>query len=106
MISNALDARRLPDGRVEANDSQDLYWARTAPPPWLDVQEGAERGDLRVREIHIDVGWYDVGFRVDVLAPDWDHVQASYTTSDLDDLVASIEKWMEMITRQGRLPGS
>ena len=34
VVHNALEARRLPDGRIEANDSQDLYWAHTAPPPW------------------------------------------------------------------------
>lgn len=106
VISNALDARRLPDGRVEANDSQDLYWARTLAPPWLHAEQGAETSNLRVREIHLDVGWYVFGFRVVVLAPDWDHVHATYTTADLDDLVATIEKWMEMITLQGRLPES
>lgn len=56
VICNALDARRLPDGRVEVNDSEDLYWARTAAPPWLTAQDGAEKGDLRAREIHLDVG--------------------------------------------------
>ncbi|MFJ4428981.1 hypothetical protein [Streptomyces bobili] len=91
---------------VPRRTAQDLYRARTMAPPWLTAQEGAERGDLRVREIHLDVGWYDIGFRVVVLAPDWDHIQASYATSDLDDLVATIEKWSWMITRQGRLPES
>ncbi|MEU5306035.1 hypothetical protein ACH4YO_39565 [Streptomyces noursei] len=105
VIHNALEARRLPDGRVQANDSQDLYWARTAPPPWLTGQEVAEKGGLRAREINIDAGWYDgYGFRVVVLDPDWEHERASHTTSDLDDFVTTLEGWMRMITQRGKLP--
>ncbi|MFE3858508.1 hypothetical protein ACFXPN_46185 [Streptomyces griseorubiginosus] len=35
VVYNTLLARRLPDGRVEVNDSEDLFWVRTARPPWL-----------------------------------------------------------------------
>ncbi|QVQ52000.1 hypothetical protein J4H86_25240 [Spiractinospora alimapuensis] len=105
VIHNQLWARRLPDGGVETNDSQDLYWARTAPRPWLSAEEVAERGGPQAREINIDAGWYDgVGFRVVVLDPDWDHERASHTTSDPDDFVATLEAWMWTITEEGRLP--
>ena len=104
VIYNTLEARLLPDGRVEANNSEDLYWARTAPHPALTAQQVSERGGLRAREINIDAGWYDSGFRIVVLDPDWDHERASYTTSDLDEFVATLEGWMWMITQQGKLP--
>jgi hypothetical protein len=105
VIHNALEARRLPDERVEANDSEDLYWARIAPAPWLTAEEVAENGGLRAREINIDVGWYDgYGFRVVVFEVDWDHQRASYTTPALDELVTTLEGWMWMITQQGKLP--
>ncbi|MFD1536230.1 hypothetical protein [Nonomuraea guangzhouensis] len=105
VIYNALEARRLPDGRVEANDSEDLYWARTAPPPWLTEQEVTEKDGLRAREINIDAGWYNgYGLHVVVLDPDWDHERASYTMSDLDKFVATLEEWMRMITQRGQLP--
>ncbi|MER8091232.1 hypothetical protein ABTZ57_40910 [Streptomyces sp. NPDC094048] len=107
VIYNELSARRLPDGRVEANDSEDLYWARTAQPPWLTEQEVAEQGGLRAREINIDAGWYGgCGFRVVVLDPDWHHERASYTTSDLGEFVATLERWMRIITQRGELPKS
>jgi len=104
VICNELSARRLPDGRVEVNDSEDLYWARTAPPPWLTGREAAEKGGLWAREIDVDVGWYRSGFRVVVLDPDWDHQRASHTTSDLGELVATLEEWMRMITQGGEFP--
>jgi uncharacterized protein YbdZ (MbtH family) len=103
VIYNELSARRLPDGRVEVNDSEDLYWARTAPPPWLTGQEVAEKGGLWAREIDVDAGWYRSGFRVVVLDPDWDHQRASHTTSDLGEFIATLEEWMRMITH-GEFP--
>ncbi|MGP3990837.1 hypothetical protein [Streptomyces sp. 3N207] len=107
VIYNTLEARRLPDGRVQAYDSEDLYWARTAPTPWRTAEEVAEEGGLRAREINIDAGWYDgAGFRVVVLDPDWDHERASYTTPDLDEFVGTLEGWMRMITQEGKLPNS
>ncbi|OPG11016.1 hypothetical protein B1R27_00505 [Streptomyces sp. GKU 895] len=107
VIYNTLMARRLPDGRVEVNDSEDLYWARTARPPWLTEQEVVRKGGLQAREINIDAGWYyGCGFRVVVLDPDWDHEGASYTTSDLDEFVATLEGWIRMISERGELPKS
>ncbi|WP_171169354.1 hypothetical protein [Streptomyces sp. I05A-00742] len=104
---NQLWARRLPDGRVETNDSEDLYWARTARPPWLTAQEAIDRGGLQAREINIDVGWYDDrGFRIYVLDPGWDHERASYATTDLDALVTTLEEWMGDIAERGVLPKS
>lgn len=100
---NTLEARRLPDGRFEANDSEDLFWARTTPDPWL--KEVAADDDVRVQELHLDVGWYSgAGFRICLLAPDWDHVHSRYTTTDLEDLVATLEAWMTLIGSDGRLP--
>ncbi|NLU68898.1 hypothetical protein [Streptomyces sp. HNM0574] len=108
VIHNALDARRLPDGRVEVNDSEDLYWARTAPRPWLTAEQLAEDreiGSLRAREINIDVGWYaGAGFRVVVLDPGWDDERASRTTPHLDELVATLEAWMGRITGYDEFP--
>jgi hypothetical protein len=90
VVYNELSARRLPDGRVEANDSEDLYWARAT---------------LQAREINIDAGWYGGhGFRVVVLDPDWEHERASRSSLDLGALVATLESWMRVITREGRLP--
>ncbi|MFB7919445.1 hypothetical protein [Streptomyces sp. NPDC056061] len=106
VVKNALRARRLPNGKIETNDSEDLYWAQTAPPPWLTEQEVAERGGLEARTISIDFGYYCTGLRVVVLDPDWDHVRASYTTSDLDELVTTLERWMWTITVKGELPQS
>ncbi|MFI7275855.1 hypothetical protein [Streptomyces sp. NPDC049879] len=107
VIYNQLWVRRLPDGRVRINDSEDLYWARTAPPPWLTAEEVAEKGGLRAREITIDAGWYGRhGFRIAVLDPGWEHERAAHTTADLDEFVATLETWMRMITVQGKLPES
>ncbi|MBZ3906242.1 MULTISPECIES: hypothetical protein [Streptomyces] len=105
IVYNTLLARRLPDGRVEINDSEDLYWARTARPPWLTAQEAERRGGLQAREISIDAGWYHGhGFRIVVLDPDWHHEGASFSTSDLGEFIATLEGWMRMITERGELP--
>ena len=94
VVYNELSARRLPDGRVEANSSEDLYWARTT----LNAESG-------LREINVDAGWYGGrGFRVVVLDPDWEHERASYTTPDLGRLITTLESWMETISKQGKLP--
>jgi hypothetical protein len=90
VVYNELSARRLPDGKVEANDSEDLYWARTT---------------LQGREVNLDAGWYGGhGFRIVVLDPDWEHERASYTTRDLGELVATLEAWMHVIAQRGELP--
>jgi hypothetical protein len=107
IVYNELSARRLPNGRVEANDSEDLFWARTAPPPWSAAETVAEQAGPQAREINVDAGWYGgFGFRVVVLDPDWDHERASYTTPDLDEFVTVLEAWMRVITQQGKLPES
>lgn len=92
VVYNEFSARRLPDGRVEANDSEDLFWART------------DRGGLPAREVNIDAGWYGgQGFRVVILDPGWEQERASFTTPDLEALVATLEDWMRSIA-QGTLP--
>ncbi|MFC7243118.1 hypothetical protein ACFQO7_11585 [Catellatospora aurea] len=107
VVYNTLLVRRLPDGTVEANDSEDLYWARTARPPWLTEQEAARKGGLQAREINLDAGWYrNCGFRIVVLDPDWDHERASHTTSDLEEFVVVLEGWLRMITEREELPAS
>jgi hypothetical protein len=104
VVYNQLSARRLPDGRVEANDSEDLYWARTTPPPWLTAREVAAKGGLQSREVNIDAGWYGgTGFRVVVLDPDWEHERAFYATADLDAFITVLEQWMQLIA-DGTLP--
>ncbi|WP_147280068.1 hypothetical protein [Marinitenerispora sediminis] len=98
-----LTARRLPDGRCEANGSEDLFWARTAPPPWLAEVPPDE--DVRRREPHLDAGWYaGTGFRLCLLAPDWDHVRSQHTATRPDGLVTTLETWMALVSRHGRLP--
>ncbi|WP_026410821.1 hypothetical protein [Actinomadura oligospora] len=104
VIYNTLMACRLADGRIEVNDSEDLYWARTTPPPWFTAEELAESDDLRAREFNLDIGWYGAyGFRVVLLDPGWDDIRASHNTFDVDDLVAVTERWMRMVS-QGKTP--
>lgn len=88
---NGLSARRLPDGRLEANDGEDLLWLVKLPPPGGAYQPG---DDSPWREIHLDAGWYRSVFRVVLLDPDWDHVLASYATPHLSELVLCVEKWL------------
>jgi hypothetical protein len=88
---NGLDARRLADGRVEANDSEDLLWLVMLPPPDGAYKPGA---DSSSREIHLDAGYYRGVYRVVLLDPDWDHVMASFTTPQLSELLVCIEKWL------------
>ncbi|TNM33512.1 hypothetical protein [Streptomyces sedi] len=109
MVHNALWAARLPDGRVEVNDSEDLYWACTAPLPFLTDEERKERagtGDLRCGEINIDAGWYTDSFRIVVLDPGWDEVRASHATSGFVSFVGTLETWMWEITCRGEFPES
>ncbi|WP_143658283.1 hypothetical protein [Embleya scabrispora] len=107
VIYNGVSARRLSDGRIEANDSEDLYWARTAPPPWRTAGEVAAMNGLETREINMDAGWYGgQGFRVVVLDPGWEQIRASHTTPDLHEFIATLEAWMSLITERGKLPES
>ncbi|MEV0648429.1 hypothetical protein AB0I28_24515 [Phytomonospora sp. NPDC050363] len=84
---NALDARLLDSGLVEVNDSEDLVWMQRARPPWLDAAK-------TWRDVALDVGWYRRLFRVVLLDPDWDNVAAAHETTDLDELVEVIERWL------------
>lgn len=88
---NGLLARRLPDGRIEANDSEDLLWLVKLPPPDGRYQPGP---DSAWRELHLDAGCYRGVYRVDLLDPDWDHVMASFSTPQLSELLLCIEKWL------------
>jgi hypothetical protein len=90
---NGLDARRLADGRLDANDSEDLLWLVKLPPPdGAAYRPGAQSP---WREIHLDAGFYRTEYRVVLLDPDWDHILASFSTADLAELVACIEKWLQ-----------
>lgn len=105
VVHNTLTARRLPDGSCEVNDSEDLFWARTAPPPWSKETPPPDN-DVRRRELHLDAGWYaGTEFHLYLLAPDWDHIHSHHTTPDPDDLVTTLESWMTLISAYGRLPG-
>ncbi|MFY0532329.1 hypothetical protein [Nannocystis pusilla] len=88
---NGLDARRLPDGSLEINDSEDLLWLVKLPPPDGEYRPGA---DSPGRELHLDAGFYRTAYRVDLLDPDWDHVLASFATESFTELLACIEKWL------------
>lgn len=88
---NGLSARRLPDGQIEANDSEDLLWLVKLPPVGRD-HDADPRSPWR--EIHLDAGFYRDTYRVVVLDPDWEHILASYSTPSLAALVACVEKWL------------
>ncbi|WP_434427304.1 hypothetical protein [Nannocystis pusilla] len=88
---NGLDARRLPDGSLDFNDSEDLLWLVKLPPPGGEYRPGP---DSPWRELHLDAGFYRTAFRVKLLDPDWDHVLASFTTESFVELLACIEKWL------------
>ncbi len=80
---NVVVARRLPSGRYEVNDSEDLFWASKRPP------EGAAGED-----IHLDAGWYGTHFRVVVFVRDWDHIRRDRSTAELGDFIAVLESWL------------
>lgn len=88
---NGLDARRLDDGRLEVNDSEDLLWLVKLPPIGGAYRPGP---DSPWRELHLDAGFYRTGYRVVLLDPDWDHILASFSTESLGELIACIEKWL------------
>ncbi|MDC0674365.1 hypothetical protein [Nannocystis radixulma] len=88
---NGLDARRLADGRLDANDSEDLLWLVKLPPIGGEYRPGP---DSPWREVHLDAGFYRTGYRAVLLDPDWDHILASFSTECLAELIACIEKWL------------
>ncbi|GLZ80692.1 hypothetical protein Afil01_54990 [Actinorhabdospora filicis] len=86
---NTLHVRRLPSGLIEVNDSEDLLWAERLPPSWLTGEKKAAH-----RKVGLDIGWYRDTFRAVILDPDWDSIAADITTTDLDELVATVEDWL------------
>ncbi|MEY7971323.1 hypothetical protein AB8O38_04900 [Saccharomonospora xinjiangensis] len=79
---NAIVARRLPSGRYEVNDSEDLFWASKRPP-------AGERED-----IHLDAAWYGSRFRLVVFVRDWDHIRRDLSTTDLGEFITTLESWL------------
>ena len=69
------------------NDSEDLLWLRRLPVPGRDYDETR-------REQHIDVGWYRDHYRMVLLDPDWDHIAVDFRTTDFDELVTELERWL------------
>ncbi len=96
---NGIDARVLPSGQVECNDSQDLFWAIKLPPP--DTFVYSKDPTSPWREIAVDAGWYRDCFRIVMLDPDWDHVRRSYETASLEDFITRIETWLLEIAATG-----
>lgn len=86
---NTFLFRRLPSGLIEVNDTEDLLWAERLPPSWLDE-------DRRTgwRKVGVDIGWYRDTFRAVVLDPDWDSLGGDLRTTDLDELVGTVEEWL------------
>lgn len=96
---NTIDARRLPSGEVESNDSEDLFWAVKLPAP--DTQEYDKDSASRWREIHVDAGWYRDRFRIVMLDPDWENVRRSYSTASFEEFVTRLEAWLLEIVVDG-----
>jgi len=99
---NTIDARALPSGKVELNDSEDLFWAVKLPPP--DTRAYSTDPTSPWREIHVDAGWYRDCFRIVMLDPDWDHVRRSYSTASAEDFIDRLEKWLMAIVVDGDVP--
>ncbi|MDC0722780.1 hypothetical protein [Nannocystis bainbridge] len=89
---NALLARRLPDGSLDINDSEDLLWLVRLPPLDGAYPPGP---DDPARELHLDAGFYRTGYRLVLLDPDWDHQLASFATDSFAELLACIENWLD-----------
>lgn len=92
---NGIDARRLPSGHIEVNDSEDLFWAQKLPPP--DSKVYSTDPSSPWRQIHVDAGWYRDRFRIVLLDPDWEHVRHSYETDAFEDFVRRLEEWLGAI---------
>lgn len=96
---NSITARARPSGQIEANDSEDLFWAVKLPP---NAANGYETDPTSPwREIHVDAGWYRDRFRIVMLDPDWDHVRHRYETRDLEAFVRALEDWLQQIACDG-----
>lgn len=100
---HGIDARLLPSGEVETNDSEDLFWARKLPPPNTERYE--VEPDHVWRKIQVDVGWYRDHYRMVMLDPDWDHVSHRFTTTSLEEIVVALERWLVEIGNKGRPAG-
>jgi hypothetical protein len=98
---NGIDARALPSGQFECNDSEDLFWAVKLPPP--DTHVYSTDPTSTWREIAIDAGWYRDHFRIVMLDPDWEHVRRSYSTASFEEFIAQLEKWMLEIPGDGEV---
>ncbi|MDA2809473.1 hypothetical protein O4J56_02375 [Nocardiopsis sp. RSe5-2] len=79
---NSVDARRLPSGRYEVNDSEDLFWASRPTAP--DEEE----------RIHLDAGWYRTLFRLVFFAHTFDDLGIGHETDDLEEFIATLESWL------------
>lgn len=96
---NGIDARALPSGEIECNDSEDLFWAVKLPPP--NSQTYATDPASPWREMGIDGGWYRDHFRLVMLDPDWDNVRRSYRTPSFEDFITTLETWLLEIPAHG-----
>lgn len=87
---NTWHVRRLPSGLFETNDSEDLAWIQKLKPTWVE-------DDDDFRTMAVDVGWYRDTFRAVVLDPGWDNIYAKLETTDLTEVVATVEKWFQTL---------
>jgi hypothetical protein len=96
---NGIDARVLPSGMIESNDSEDLFWAVKLPRP--NTNTYSEDPTSQWRKISVDAGWYREHFRIVMLDPDWDNVRRSYKTSSFEDFILRLEEWLLQILCDG-----
>ncbi len=89
---NGIDARRMPSGHIETNDSEDLFWAVKLPPPDTHVYSTDPTSPWR--KMAVDAGWYSDHFRIVMLDPDWDHVHRSFGTPSFEEFVLRLETWL------------
>lgn len=96
---NGIDARRLPSGRIECNDSEDLFWAVKLPPSDKQVYDKDPASPWR--EMALDAGWYRDHFRIVMLDPDWDNIRRSFRTPSFEEFVLRLETWLLEIVCHG-----
>lgn len=101
---NGVSARVAPSGEVEFNDSEDLFLARTLPPP--DTHRFSADPLSRWRDLGVDGGWYRDHFKLVVLDLDWDHPRHTFTTAEPIEFLHTLERWLAEIAAHGDLRAS
>ncbi|GAB1689042.1 hypothetical protein [Krasilnikovia sp. M28-CT-15] len=112
---NGLVARRLSSGECEFSDSEDLLWLVKSPPP--DGKPYETDPESPWRKLQVDLGCYgsngegaiigtpswDGCYRLSLLDPDWDHQTATWTSKDIYEAIATLERWLHTLSWTGAL---